>query len=219
MLQAELENALHRLGVSDAFNDDEVDKVYFEIAEISGLWSANEESKQGPQTAKTLWAIAKSKNVTSAALSGHETGFHTTGEIYATLLIAQNLTSDSSLGHAQQLIMKFRKNARRIAEAALSARRKLLTKSDRNGRERLIWHDRFTQLLLDIAKKADVEPTLGNDPINDVPCGWMYRAASELEAFLYPHMRSPTPAACGKRLSRSLNRLGQTRGPNTPSAA
>ena len=205
---AELANALHRLGVAHAFNDAEVGELYNEIAAISGFWMANEESKEGPETAKTLLAIAKSQDVVSAALSGHKTGIYTTAEIQATSLIAQNLAPESS-EPAQQLIAKF--SAPRIAEAALAARKKLQEKSDRDGRERLVWYDRFTELLLDTAKKAAVEPTLGNDPIKDVPCGWLFRAASGLEAFLYPDMRSPTPVARGKRLSRSLNRLGQTR--------
>jgi hypothetical protein len=213
---AELASALRRLGVSDAFNDAEVDELYCQIAAISGFWAANEESKEGPQVAKTLLAVANSQDVASAALSGHETGFHSTGEIHATSLIAQNLAPDSN-EDAQQVIAKF--SVPRIAEAALTAREKLLEKSDRTGREALVWYYRFTQLLLDIAKKAAVEPTFGNDSINDMPCGWLFTAASELEAFLYPDMRSPTPAACGKRLSRSLNRLGQARGPNAPSAA
>jgi hypothetical protein len=212
---AKLASALHRLGVSHAFSDEEVGELYGKIALINGGWMAKEESKEGPQTAKTLFAIARSKNIASAALAGHETGFHTTGEIQATSLIAQNLASEASSGGSPtELITKFQKNSRRIADAALAARHKLREKSDRNGREQLIWYDRFTQLLLDIAKKADVEPTLGNDPINDVPCGWLFEAATELEAFLYRNTRSGGAAGRASRLRRSLKRLGQPQGHN-----
>jgi hypothetical protein len=64
-------------------------------------------------------------------------------------------------------------------------------------------------LLLGIAKRANIEPTLGNDPVNDVPCGWLFDAATELETFLYPDMRSETPAGLASRLRRSLKRLSQ----------
>jgi hypothetical protein len=208
----ELASALKRLGACDAFNDAEVEDIYTEIAVINGIWASNEEGKEGPETAKALLGIAKSSDPTSAALRGHETGFHSTAEIQATSLIAQSLAPGSRPGEpAQELIEKFRQNPRRIVEAATAARRKLREKSGRNGRDRLIWYDRFAQLLLDIAKKAKLEPTLGNDDANGVPCGWLFRAARELEAFFHPHMRSPSATACGKRLSRSLARLGQRR--------
>jgi hypothetical protein len=207
--QAELASTLHRLGALHVFNDEQVAEVYGEIALINGSWMANEESKESPDVANALKALAKSLEVASAVLSGHESGFRSTKEIYATSLIAQNLAIDATIGQAQELITKFRRDARRIVHAALAAHRALSQKSDRDGREALAWYDRFTRLLLYIAKDANIDPTLGNDPINDVPCGWLFEAATELEAFLDPAMRSDSAAGRASRLRRSLKRLGQ----------
>jgi hypothetical protein len=85
------------------------------------------------------------------------------------------------------------------------------------GRAPLRWYDEFTALLLDIAKKAGVEPSLCKDRIRGTRTGWLFKAAQALEPFLDPFMRSPSPEACGKRLERSKRRLAKAHRQN-PSA-
>jgi hypothetical protein len=90
------------------------------------------------------------------------------------------------------------------------------------GRAPLRWYDEFTALLLDIAKKAGVEPSLCKDRIRGTRTGWLFKAAQALEPFLDPFMRSPSPEACGKRLERSnirggwLKRIDKTPRPTSP---
>jgi hypothetical protein len=74
------------------------------------------------------------------------------------------------------------------------------------GRAPLRWYDEFTALLLKIAEKAGVDPSLGKDRITRTRTGWLFEAAQALEAFLDPYMRSPSAEACGKRLERSRKR-------------
>ena len=77
------------------------------------------------------------------------------------------------------------------------------------GRAPLRWYDEFTALLLNIAEKAGVEPSLGKDRITRTRTGWLFEAAQALEAFLDPYMRSLSGEACGKRLERSRRRLAK----------
>jgi hypothetical protein len=58
-------------------------------------------------------------------------------------------------------------------------------------------------LLLEVAHRAGVDPTLRKDRITQVRSGWLLDAALVFESFLYPGMQSGSPEACGKRLERS----------------
>jgi hypothetical protein len=82
-------------------------------------------------------------------------------------------------------------------------------KAPNEGRTPMRWYDHFTALLLTIAEKAAVDPSLGKDRITGARTGWLFEAAQGLEAFLYPYMRSPSAEACGKRLERSKRRLAE----------
>jgi hypothetical protein len=69
------------------------------------------------------------------------------------------------------------------------------------------WYDEFTALLLQIAERAGLEPTLKKDKSTRVRSGWLLDAALAFETSLDRLMRSPSSEACGKRLERSLGRL------------
>jgi hypothetical protein len=97
-----------------------------------------------------------------------------------------------------------------IAHADLSI------EAGKDGRRALDWYDDFTHLLLDLAERNDIEPTLRKDRKTHIRAGWLFDAAQALETFLYPHMRSPSAEACGKRLERSRERLQKAARQNSP---
>jgi hypothetical protein len=217
---SELQRALVRLGVAEAFDAAAVNQVHFRIARISGAWMANEESKEASSVAKALRVTGENLITAARVLGGKETGFQTTTEIWATFLMTKFLAPDPALKKdPDELISEFRRQAAQIGNACLAAHAELSQKSTRDGRDRFGWYDDFTALLLEIAQRANIAPTLGNDPINDRPCGWLLQAAQELELFLDPSMRSPSVVACGKRLARGLKRLGHAQGQNPRPAA
>ena len=203
----DLKTALIRLGAAETFADAEGEQLYFRISQISGAWLAKEESKEATSVVSALRQAANNLAKTSELLSGYEEGMKSTVEIFATRLVYQqlalNLTPDP-----REFISRFREDVKKVGQACMEASVDLSAKSTINGRDALLWHDDFTNMLLTIAKQAGVEPTLGNDPIKGVPCGWLFDAATELERFLYKDMRTITPAARGKRLETSLKRLG-----------
>jgi hypothetical protein len=90
---------------------------------------------------------------------------------------------------------------------------------EKRGRKAKDWYDSFTTLLLSIAEKAGIKPTLYKDREAEYepPVGWLLDAARELETFLPAEMRSPSDVARYKRLERSKDNLGKTRRQNSPS--
>src|SRR6266436_6642458 len=113
-------------------------------------------------------------------LGGFETGLHSHLEIAVATRIAKYLAlvpGVSSLTKAQELISSFRQEAARIAHVCMVARADLPNRSEKLGRRALHWYDAFTALLLQIAEKVDLEPTLGKDRITGVRSGWLFEAA------------------------------------------
>ena len=206
----DLREALVRLSAGAPFDDEAVQDLYFQLGTISGEWLDNEQSKEASSVASALRLAGNNLKAAAQLLSGKDDGFRTTIEIFATRLATQALTADSTLNiPSQEFISQFRIDAAQVGEACLCAAAGLSEKSSINGRESLLWHDVFTTLLLDVAERAHIEPTLGNDFISSSPCGWLFNAASALEQFLYPDMRSKSVYACGKRLETSLKRLNR----------
>jgi hypothetical protein len=107
---------------------------------------------------------------------------------------------------AHELLISFRAEADRIAHVCLVAVADLPEALGERGRRAHEWYDTFTELLLQIAEKAGLEPTLRKDRITGARSGWLLGAAQAFETFLDPLMRSPSSEACGKRLERSLGR-------------
>ena len=94
-----------------------------------------------------------------------------------------------------------------MAHVCVVARAGLPGQPVERGRPALDWYDDFTTLLLEVAKKGDLEATLRTDRTTGARSGWLFDAARTFEMFLYPDMRSPSAEACFKRLERSLRRL------------
>lgn len=210
LTRANLSDALERLRVGHAFDDVALDDLYSELGQITGSWLAIEQSKEAAPVRSALRKLGKDLVAAAQLLSGNETGIRTTAEIFATRLTKDVLALDPTMEtDAGEFLVKFRRDAARVGHACHIAAADLSRKSDLKGKEKLSWYDDFTKLLRSIAERAKVRPTLGYDPESNIHCGWLLDAAQEMEAFLAPKMRSPKIRSCGRRLERSLKRLGQ----------
>jgi hypothetical protein len=208
--EEDLKDVLGKLGIVAAFNDAEVHEVYLEIAKIYGFWMSEEEAKQVSPVASALRSSGKHLIEASRLLSGRATGLRNQVELEVTTLTTQILALDPTVGgqdRAQQFVSSFQADAERIGQACLIAYADLTRRSPNEGRSPLLWYDKFTALLLRIAAKAGIEPTLHKDRIDQARGGWLFEAAKAIEPFLDSYMRSPSPEACGKRLERSRKRL------------
>jgi hypothetical protein len=208
--EEDLKDVLGKLGVTATFNDVEIHKVYLEIAKIYGIWMSEEEAKEVSAVASALRSTGKNLLEASRLLNGRATGLRSQVELEVTNLTTAILALNPTVGghdSAQQLVAGFQVDAERVGHACLIAYADLSRSAPNEGRAPLLWYDRFTALLLVIAKKAGIEPTLNKDRIDQARGGWLFDAAKALEPFLDPYMRSPSAEACGKRLERSRKRL------------
>jgi hypothetical protein len=156
--------------------------------------------------------VGKQLKEVAEILSGQEEGLHEIHDIAIVAQLAMIVALDPEVGSRQQadkLIASFRGDAAKLAHACLVAARDLKQTVGESGRPQAEWHDQFTTLLLEIAEKTGVEPSLKKDRISGTRAGWLLDASQALEAFLDPQMRSPSTEACGKRLERSKTRLKQ----------
>ena len=182
-------------------------------------WLAEQQRVERSPIKKGLLSTGRNLEEISRVLGGHETGFHSDVEIEIVSQLKDYLALDPTIGsfeRADQLISLFRQDAKKVAHACLVAGLDLGQQTGASGRARLNWRDDFTQLLLNIARAASIEPTLGFDRINDTGCGWLFDAAQALEGFLWLGMQAPSKEAAVKRLARSKKRLELRRGQNYP---
>jgi hypothetical protein len=208
--EEDLKDVLGKLGVVAAFNDAEVHDLYLEIAKIYGSWMSEEEAKEVSAVASALRSTGKNLIEASRLLGGRATGLRSQVELEVTTLTTEVLALNPTVGgqeNAQQLVSTFQADAERVGQACLIAYADLSRRASNEGRSPLLWYDKFTALLLRIAEKAGVEPTLNKDRIDQARGGWLFDAAQAVEPFLDPYMRSPSAEACGKRLERSRKRL------------
>jgi hypothetical protein len=207
--EEELQRVLSDLHVGHAFDATAVPELHKKLGMIIGKWLSEQERMEVSPVAKALLSTAKNLSEVSKLLSGLETGFRSSVEIAVTSQTAKYLAQDPTVGSlekAQTLVSAFQQEAARLAHVCMVA---YAGRPDRSGDRRaaLHWYDDFTGLLLEIADKAAVSPTLGKDRHTKNRTGWLFEAAQALESFLYPDMRSPSPEACGKRLERGRKRL------------
>jgi hypothetical protein len=208
--EAELHRVLSDLQVRHAFDATALHELYWRFGAVIGQWLSEQQRLEVSPIAKALLSTARNLSEASILLAGTETGFHSDFEIAVASRAAQYMALDPSVGSlakAQELISTFQQDAARIAHVCMVAFVDLPDGPGARGRPALDWYDDFMALLLDIAEKGGVEPTLRKDRITSARSGWLFEAAQALESFLYPKMRSPTPEACGKRLERSQRRL------------
>jgi hypothetical protein len=208
--EGELHRVLSDLRVGHSFDPTTVHELYWKFGTVIGQWLSEQQRMEVSPIAKALLSTARNLSEVSALLGGIETGFHSDLEIAVASRAAEYLALDPSVGSlikAQELISSFQHDAARIAHVCMVALVDLPDRPGERGRRALDWYDGFAALLLSIAEKGGVEPTLRKDRITGARGGWLFEAARALESFLYPQMRSPTPEACAKRLERSRTRL------------
>jgi hypothetical protein len=205
--EPELEHALAKLGVAAVFSEADIHETYMEIAGVYGAWLAEEESKEVSSLASGLLRTGKNLIEASKLLGGRQTGLRNQVELEVTSRVIEIMGSDPTVGNSEELIAAFQKNAASVGHACLIAYADLERKASNDGRAPNLWYDKFTAVLLRIASKAGIDPNLNKDRIDQTRGGWLFIAAQALEPFLDPHMRSPSPEACGKRLERSCKRL------------
>ena len=208
--EAELRLAVDLLGVGSHFDADGVQEIHLRIAEIIGLWLAEQEAKEASPVAKALLSTGRNLLEASKVLSGHQTGERTSIEIQVTSETVRLLALDPTIGStetATTLVANFHEHSAKIGHACLAAWADLAEGGGQMGRPVLGWYDDFTILLLEIAKTAGIKASIGKDRVTGARTGWLFQAAQALEPFLYRRMRSKSPEACGKRLERSMRRL------------
>jgi hypothetical protein len=216
--QEELGRVLTNAGVQE-LSPTEIHDLYFDLAAIIGRWASVQQRLEASSVAKALLSLGTDLSEASLLLAGLETGFHTDLEIAVASRLAKYLALDPNVGsleRARELISLFRQEAERMAHVAMVARADLPDVLGERGRRVLDWYDDFTALLLKLANRAGLKPTLSKDRITGARSGWLLDAAQALELFLYREMRSPSHEACGKRLERSLRRLKDRKRQKSP---
>jgi hypothetical protein len=208
--EANLTHVLSELNLSHAIDQAAIHKTYFRLGVIIDKWLAEQGQVEISPVAKKLIWIARNLGKVSQYMSGLETGFQTSFELTLASQVQKYLALDPTVGsleRANELIKSFQQEAARMSHVCMIAHADLSSEAGKDGRRALDWYDDFTLLLLDLAECSDIEPRLGKDRITGMRAGWLVDAAQALETFLYPHMRSPSVEACGKRLERSRKRL------------
>ncbi len=219
--QAELGACLTDLGVSDAFDEESIERIHAELGEVVGQWIQEKARLESKAVAKVLVSIGNRLNEIGGILTAHQTGIRRSVDVEIVSQLAERMALDPTLGSiaaAKESMASFGQEASRIARNCLAVGAHLRSRSAKPGRSRLDWYDEFTALLLCIALKAGVKPSWQKDRVTSEWSGWLFDAARVLEAFLPEKMRSRTPEACGKRLERSQKRLGQRPRQNTVTA-
>jgi hypothetical protein len=209
--EADLGKVLKELCPEVDFSASAIKKLYWRLGAIIGRWSAVQNRLNTLSVARRLTAISKNVAAAMGALSAHQTGIHDMRDIEVVSQLKIVLAADPQVGSfekADQLIA-LQKDPARLAEACLIASRNLKKQKGKGGRPPAQWHDDFTALLFDIAKKGGVQPTSWKDSVSDKRRGWLFDAARSLESFLDPRMVAGGEEATGSRLDRSKERLKQ----------
>jgi len=206
--EAELKRVFSELCPGTIFEDAAVHQHYMTLASLIGGWLSEQSRLETSPVKSALLTIAKNLSDATALLSGSETGVRSSQEIEITSrvrgLMAENPTI-GSLASACAVLNSFRENALTISHACMIAAADLPSHPEKRGRKAKDWYGSFKALLLSIAEKANIKPTLykKRETEHAPPAGWLLDAARELEMFLPAEMRSPSDVARYKRLERS----------------
>ncbi|MBR1287725.1 hypothetical protein JQ597_37305 [Bradyrhizobium sp. AUGA SZCCT0177] len=209
--EAELRKVLKELSPEAEFSASEVKNLYWRLGAIVGRWSAEQSRLKTLSIARRLTAISKNVAAATDTLSAHQTGIQDVRDIEVVSQLKIVLAADPEVGSFEKAdeLIGLQKDPAKLAEACLIAARNLKKQEGKGGRPPAQWHDDFTALLLDIAKKGDVQPTSWKDSVSDKRRGWLFDAARSLEPFLNPKMVVGGEEATGSRLDRSKERLKQ----------
>lgn len=201
----------------DAMSSDDEAKIRGKLAEIIGRGlDAMELSKklnpggklQTKLIVNNLKAVAGSLREAETILRGLETGFRRSHEIDVAIRIREALRKNPKLKkNADQFLGDFCDRSKTISQACLAAAELVKSTKRKGGRKPIDWYDDFTRLLVFIAKRNNIRPTIVVDRVTRKARGRFLELAAGFERLLYPAMRSPSRAALASRLSRSLRRI------------
>jgi hypothetical protein len=210
--KSELYRLLSDLHAGNVFDHAAVHELFCNLEAVIRRWQSEQERLEGSPIPEILVSTAESLDRLHALLGASR---YVIADYIASSEIQQQLELNPAIGSeekAREFMSSFRRDAALLSDACMAiAGAAVSPNSGRRGRPRLGWYDDFTALLLEIAHKANVDPTLRKDRGDSAPSGWLLDAAQALETFLEPLMRSPTIVACAKRLERSRERLGRSK--------
>jgi len=220
--ESDLRRVLSELCPKTTFNNAFVHEYYLTLASLIGDWLSEQARLETSPVKNALLTTAKNLSAASALLSGLETGVRSNIEKAVTSRVQNLMALNPTIGSlesARERLCSFKRDADGISHACLIAAFDLPSGPDKRGRKTKDWYHFFTALLLSIAEKASIKPTLykdreaGLEPLK----GWLLDAARELETFLPRQMRSPSDVARYKRLERSKANLAKAGRQNSPS--
>jgi hypothetical protein len=163
---------------------------------------------QTKDIAGALKAIARDLQLHEGALRGRQTGLQQSHEIEVANRIREALSKNPEIKiDADEFLRDSCDRISTISHACLIAARDLELNKAEAGKKAIDWFDDFTRVLVNLAEKNGLRPTVENDRRTGKPKGRFFALATGIERLLYPEMRSPSPSALAKRLSRSLARL------------
>jgi hypothetical protein len=210
--EPELGKVLEELCPEAEFSASAVKNFYRRLGAIIGLWSAEQNRLNSLSIARALTAVSKNMAAAAGTLSAHQTGMHETRDIEVVSQLKIVLIADPEVGSLQKAdeLISSQEDPTKLAEACLIAARNLKNQVGKSGRPQAAWHDDFTALLYDIAKKSGTQPNLSKHRSTGKRGGWLFIAARKLEDFLDPKMVTGGEEATGTRLDRSKRHLKQT---------
>jgi hypothetical protein len=210
--EAELRKVLKDLCPEAKLTASEIKNLYWRLGAVIGRWSAEQNRLNTIRVARALTAISKNVTAATRVLSAHQTGIHDIRDIEVVSQLKIVLAADPQVGSFQKAdeLISSRENPAKLAHACLIAARNLKKQVGKSGRPQADWHDDFTALLFDIAKKSRTKPNLWKARSTDERGGWLFDAARRLESFLDQKMVTGGEEATGTRLDRSKRRLKQT---------
>ena len=209
--EAELGKVLKELCPEAEFSASEISDLYLRLGAIIGQWSAEQSRLDALSVASALTAISKNVAAATGSLSAHQTGIHDIRDIVAVSQLKIVLAADPQVGSFQKAdeLISSQEDPEKLAQACLVAARNLKKQVGKSGRPPAKWHDDFTALLFDIAKKAGIQPKLWKHRSTDKRRGWLFDSARRLEPFLDRKMVAGGEEATGTRLDRSKRRLNR----------
>ncbi len=134
--QDELKRALSGLGVIAVYSDEDISKLYRDLASVYGAWMAEQESKQVSAVTAALRETGKNLIKASRLLNGRATGLRSQVEFEVTTQVIAILKRNPELrgADASQMVGRFQADAKTVGEGCLVAYADLSRKAANEGR-------------------------------------------------------------------------------------
>jgi hypothetical protein len=167
------------------------------------------------QTAKRLGKLAAGKldptefGKIEQVIQGTQTGFRESHDTAAADWLTKALASTVGEDRAYDMVHDYRDHASEIAAACRKAADDLGSIRGIGGNPPIDWFDEFVTVLLFVAARDEIQPTVSFDWRIGKSRGRFLDLVAGFEQLLHFSMRSETKDALAQRLKRSLKRLKQ----------